>query len=387
MDQYFTKAEELLDGIYACLYNTTETTDTVKLDDLKILEPSAGKGDIILNCFDEKLYKNITLCEIDKALTDELGSTCNGCDIINDDFLKHEFKTKYDIIVGNPPFTFTNEFINKCFQLLNDNGWLIFIVPDNTLKLTSNVQLLQQMDHAGIFHRIIKYTNERLFENANVPVMIFSYHKTKTNDRKCLYSVDNEKPVEIEYVINPIFTFKQSISSVMIKDLFSVHVGYVSGADKILKTNSPPLVDTNNTISILKKENVIETYYDFDNEEEALSVIGKYKEQLMNRKIKRFNENNWFEFGLKRNENVVVDNFDKPCLYVYNQTRNQRICFIGTVQYFGGNLLLLLPKNNEINLEKVCDYINNSNWKNQYISDNNRFRISHKQLETTFIEY
>ena len=228
MVQFFTKSDTLLDGLYECLYQSN-----IDIESMKILEPSAGEGDIIINSLDDSLFKNITLCEIDKKLIDKLYSLCNGCHIINDDFLKHTFNTKFDLIVGNPPFTFTTEFIIKCFQLLNDNGWFIFIVPDNTLKLTSNIAILQQMDQSGVFYRIIKYSDEQLFEGANVPVIIFSYHKTKAINRKCLYSVNNKKPDEIEYVINPIFAFKQSSSSVTIKDLFSVHVGYVSGADKI----------------------------------------------------------------------------------------------------------------------------------------------------------
>lgn len=378
MDQYFTKAECLLDGLYDCIYQQA-------FNNSKILEPSAGVGDIILNCFTEDNYKNITLCEIDEKLIHQLSCSCNGCQIINDDFLKHEFTNRFDLIVGNPPFTLTSQFMNKCFDLLNDNGWLIFIVPDNTLKLTSNIQLLHRMDLYGVFQKIIKYTDERLFEKANVPVIIFCYHKINTNIRKCLYSIDNERPVEVEYVVDPIFSIKQSITSCMIKDLFSVHVGYVSGADKILKTNSYPTND--NTISILKKENVIETYYNFNNEEEAIPVIGQYKEQLINRKIKKFNDNNWFEFGLKRNEHIINSNIGRKCLYMYNQTRNEKICFVGTVQFFGGNLLMLIPKNDIIDLEKVCNYINNSKWKEQYISSANRFRISHKQLESSFIEY
>lgn len=69
------------------------------------------------------------------------------------------------------------------------------------------------------------------------------------------------------------------------------------------------VTDTNNTfntdyphISILKEKETVKQYYDFKNKNDLPDWIYTYKQQLMNRKIKSFNENNWFEFGLKRNE-------------------------------------------------------------------------------------
>lgn len=55
------------------------------------------------------------------------------------------------------------------------------------------------------------------------------------------------------------------------------------------------------TLRILKEEDKIETYYDIVSEENA-NVLLPYKDILIKRCIKKFNNKNWFEFGLKRNE-------------------------------------------------------------------------------------
>lgn len=106
----------------------------------------------------------------------------------------------------------------------------------------------------------------------------------------------------------------------------------------------------------------------------------------MNRKIKHFDSSNWWNFGLKRNESIIADNINKPCIYIYNQTRNKKVSFIGKVQPFGGNLLCLIPKNENEDLSYYVNVFNSDEWKQLYVSDNNMFKISHKQLSTSYIK-
>lgn len=87
--------------------------DTDK-ENIKILEPSVGVGNfipIILKRFENKTI-TLDLVDIDKDSLSILKlllkkiSIPNNCQInlINDDFLTHEFKYDYDYIIGNPPF-------------------------------------------------------------------------------------------------------------------------------------------------------------------------------------------------------------------------------------------------------------------------------------------
>ena len=62
--------------------------------------------------------------------------------VIYGDFMQQEITKTYKTIVGNPPFVRTKkgnlyiDFTEKCFNLLEDNGELIFIVPSDFFKLT-----------------------------------------------------------------------------------------------------------------------------------------------------------------------------------------------------------------------------------------------------------
>ena len=140
-------------------------------------------------------------------------------------------------------------------------------------------------------------------------------------------------------------------------------------------------------IKVLNGENKIDKYiyiekYPCDDEK-----INKYlldnKKKLLERKIKKFNENNWFEWGAPRNITTINKNMGKDCIYIYNLTRKKNISFIGNVEYFGGSLIMLLPKK-ECNLTNIITYLNSDIFKENFIFSG-RFKIGHRQISNFFI--
>jgi adenine-specific DNA-methyltransferase len=99
----------------------------------------------------------------------------------------------------------------------------------------------------------------------------------------------------------------------------------------------------------------------------------------MKRKIRKFNETNWYQFGALRNINFIQENLGKKCIYIYNVSRKENVAFIGRVDFFSSNLLLLLPKN-KVDLEKVNIYLNSTEFKENY-TYSGRFMIGQKQIE------
>jgi adenine-specific DNA-methyltransferase len=122
----------------------------------------------------------------------------------------------------------------------------------------------------------------------------------------------------------------------------------------------------------------------------------KHKKELLDRRIKKFNEKNWFEWGAPRNISTIEENLNKDCIYIYNLTRQKNVAFKGKVNYFGGNLLILIPKQSivvngveqpkeKINLNKIVDYLNSDTFKNNFMFSG-RFKLGHRQISNSYID-
>jgi tRNA1(Val) A37 N6-methylase TrmN6 len=200
--QFFTLSPEILS-------NLTVGLKLPKKAD--ILEPSAGTGTIILECM--KHFKNFSLdaIEIDKNVYDKTKALFNNLpsrmgalpNLINADFLKHDFKEKrYDLIIGNPPyFEITKEmrtsisdefkeivvgsgriniyslFIYKCIKLLKPKGQLVFIIPKTILSGKYFSKLRTFIHQNCNILDIIKFDNNKLFKKALQSVIILKLER------------------------------------------------------------------------------------------------------------------------------------------------------------------------------------------------------------------
>ena len=103
----------------------------------------------------------------------------------------------------------------------------------------------------------------------------------------------------------------------------------------------------------------------------------------MNRKIKKFNENNWFEWGAPRNIKTIEQNDGRPCVYVRTLTRNDRVAFKGAVSYFGGKLLCLIP-HVDVDMNRIVEFLNSYEFRKNYIYAG-RFKIGQRQLANAIL--
>ena len=108
-----------------------------------------------------------------------------------------------------------------------------------------------------------------------------------------------------------------------------------------------------------------------------------HKKELIERKIRKFNENNWFEWGAPRNIKTINSNLGKECIYIYNLTRRPIVSFVGKINYFGGGLIMLKPKK-KCNLSKIVSFINSNTFKDNFMFSG-RFKIGHRQLCQSYI--
>lgn len=190
LGQYFTTKNELKEKIFDFILNNP----------INILEPSIGQGDLVTYIMEKNPNIVFDMYEIDDTI--KLLSNVKQKDVIYVDFMKQTINKLYKTIIGNPPYIKTKkgnlyiDFIDKCYNLLDKNGELIFIVPSDFLKLTSASRLLNEMMLNGTFTHIYHPHNEKMFENASIDIIIFRYCKNILLEKKVLYNN------ELLYIIN-----------------------------------------------------------------------------------------------------------------------------------------------------------------------------------------
>ena len=371
--QYFTSNILLQQKIFEFILNKPTT----------ILEPSVGRGDLIKFVFNKIPDIKFDMYEIDENIIPL--DNIQKDKIIYADFIKQRINKRYKTIIGNPPYVRTKkgnlyiDFIDKCVNLLEDDGELIFIVPSDFFKLTSASKLLNEMLQNGVFTHIYHPHNEKMFENASIDILIFRYFKNRLMKKNVLY---NDEKLYINNN-NGLITFdkKQILNTDIFEDHFYICVGLVSGKEDIYKNEKLGNIHILNGKDKLDKYIFIE---EFPSKNENINTyLLEHKKELIERKIRKFNENNWFEWGAPRNLNTIRKNMGKNCIYIYNLTRKKNVCFKDKVNYFGGGLIILIPKI-DMNLDKIVSYINSDEFIKKFVFSG-RFKIGHRQISNSNI--
>ena len=206
-------------------YNTKETIiDFIlkqnffpKDKNISILEPSSGSGNFVKK-LKESNYKNIDSYEIDKKYIKTGAKIC--------DFLKFEINNKFDLIIGNPPFTSTKTsksyygnsetefrtkfiemlFLEKGLKLLKKNGKLIFIFP-NRLFLDKK------------FNRILKLIyKKRFYINRIVELPLNIFTNTESTSSVLMVISKTKSGIYVNGHSVPINKFLEDSNFLLYKD-------------------------------------------------------------------------------------------------------------------------------------------------------------------------
>uniref|UniRef100_A0A6C0BX75 site-specific DNA-methyltransferase (adenine-specific) n=1 Tax=viral metagenome TaxID=1070528 RepID=A0A6C0BX75_9ZZZZ len=369
LGQYFTISNELQQFVF----------DKVKHKSKCLLEPSFGAGHLLKKFKEHADNYQMVCCELDNTIQPVIEFNEHQT-IIYGDFMVQQFDKKFKTIIGNPPYIKQKtgnlyiKFIEKSYDHLDDDGELIFIVPSDFIKLTSASSIIEKMTQTGSFTDFLYPNNERLFEDASVDVIVFRYEKgvagkhTVVNGKEMLCNVNKG-----------IITFSDTeVIGTAIESLFNVYVGIVSGRDEIYRV---PF----GNIDVLSDEEKLEQYIFTETFPSGIQEIDDHlqlhKNELLERKIKKFTEKNWFEWGAPRNITSIKKYWGNQCIYVKTLTRKKIVSFISTVQYFGGSLICLVPKTqmNCTEIQRIVDYLNSTTFQKNYVYSE-RFKIGHKQI-------
>lgn len=378
LGQYFTVSEALQTFVF----------DHVKHKGAPLLEPSFGAGHLLQPFLAHNPAYPMTCCEIDATVKPVVRFDPVGQTVLHGDFTQMTtiHQQRFRTIVGNPPYVKQRgkgpnlyiRFIELCLAALAEDGELLFIVPSDFLKLTSAAPMLEKMLQQGGFTDVWFPHDERLFEGANIDVVVFRYERGYMSNKVTV----NGTPM-ITHMKNGIVTFRpeeiEEGEGGTLADAFHVYVGLVSGRDEIYRNAEHA------NIRLLADEGREEPYVFpevFPTGDQARDAyLLAHKEALMARKIKAFTEKNWFEWGAPRNIAHIRTHWGKPCIYVRTLTRKAAVAFTGTVQYFGGTLLCLVPKTpiTAAQLEAVVTHMNTEAFQRDYMYAG-RFKMGHKQV-------
>lgn len=349
-----------------------------------ILEPSAGQG-AFTSWVKNNSNRNITSIEIDPDN--------KRLDFIIMDFFNYSETNKYTTIIGNPPYvSFKNiskdtlyriqskkylssydnrtnlyiHFIRKCVEHLEDNGEMILITPREFIKATSSIKLNNFLYENGTITDWYEYGDNVVFKGYSPTVVIWRFEKnnlsrkTKTNDGLKDFKINDGQII-----------FSSTENMVKFSDLFFVKVGAVSGMDEIFTSengNQSFVCSFTNKTGKLKK-----MFYNINHND-----LVKFKDKLINRKIKKFNDNNWWQWG----RGLYESNSER--IYVNCKTRDSKPFFTNMCKYYDGSVLAIFPKSN-IDINKAIEYLNNVDWNELGFKVGGRLCFTQKSLENIYL--
>jgi adenine-specific DNA-methyltransferase len=350
--------------------NIVERMLVLKRNNGSVLEPSAGDG-----VFYNKLLGAVGI-EIDPL------HCPSGCLCI--DFFDFDINNKFNTVVGNPPYVAYKNiypdtknklnisifdkrtnlylfFIEKCLNHLEPGGEIIFITPRDFLKATSARKLNTSMYDFGTLTHFYETGDEVIFSSVAPNCAIWRFelgnmsHKTETNE-----GLKNQVLMDGQIA----FTNEEYI--IPFKELFFVKVGGVSGLDKIFthSNGNYDFVCSHTRKTGKTKRMFYQVWNDY--------LLG-YKDLLLARKIKQFNENNWFEWGREHFWS------DLPRVYVNCKTRLENPFFTHSCrQWDGAVLAVFCPSMVE---EEAANLLNKVDWPELGFKVGGRYCFTQRSLE------
>ncbi|GMK47632.1 hypothetical protein PghCCS26_47620 [Paenibacillus glycanilyticus] len=160
----------------------------------RILEPSAGKGDIIRHIREKYRHSNgfrIDAIENDHRLVDALIGA--GITVVWDDFLTYETYKEYDFIVMNPPFSNGVDHVLKALELTENQlsrCEIYAILNKQTIDnaySSKRQELLQKLDRYGAEIRYISGAFTEAERKTDVEVALIHVKVEKEGAGKSIY--------------------------------------------------------------------------------------------------------------------------------------------------------------------------------------------------------
>ena len=341
----------------------------------RVLEPSAGNG-----AFLSMLGNEAVGIEIDDTLS-------NDPRLAISDFFAYPITRKFETIIGNPPYVRFQDipaptkallpmdmfdkrsnlylfFIAKCMAHLTRRGELIFITPRDFLKSTGARKLNEALHAQGCITHYYELGDAVLFDNAAPNCAIWRWEKGRADKRMQTGGRFHCRAGQI--------WFGDKAKEARLGDFFEVKVGAVSGADDVFVNARHGNTDMvySQTATTGKTRKVIYN--------EKHRCLRPHKPRLLRRKIRAFDESNWWQWGR------AYCHRPGPRIYVNGKTRAKKPFFASEHQAYDGSVLALFPKR-DIDLGKATEALNKTDWQTLGFVCDGRLLFTQRSLENAAV--
>jgi adenine-specific DNA-methyltransferase len=113
-----------------------------------------------------------------------------------------------------------------------------------------------------------------------------------------------------------------------------------------------------------------------------LPYLSQFKERLLARRVARFDERNWWQWGRRHHVS------DAPRVYVNHKTRNARPFFLNPCRHYDGSVLALFPHRTQLqpaDLARLTEMLNDVNWAELGFVCDGRFLFAQRSLQNTLL--
>ena len=327
------------------------------------------------------------------------------------DFFAYPEREQFDTIIGNPPYVRFQDipastqaliarghygacldkranlylfFIDKCLRHLKPGGELIFITPRDFLKATSAVKLNRLLFEAGSITDAIELGDARVFPDAVPNCLIWRFEKgcSERSLRYCEIGVGDDLAAalaapawETRHFIECAghLMFARGDYPLRLSDVAFVKVGAVSGADDLytdlLQGNRDFVCSS--TVSTGQTRRMIFS----EPGERAPHALLPHKARLLQRKVTKFDESNWWMWGRLHYRST------QPRVYVNGKTRVAKPFFVHPCNDYDGAVMAVFPSRADVDIAAFRDALNAVDWADLGFVCDGRFLFTQRSLE------
>lgn len=322
------------------------------------------------------------------------------------DFFDFAESERFVTIIGNPPYVRYQDisastrqgtrcsvldgranlylfFIEKCLRHLAPGGELIFITPRDFLKATSAIPLNRLLFAAGTITDFIDLGDLKLFDGAtpNCAIWRFANGNFSRHTRHAVLGAADgiaglqRLAWEERHFVETggHLSFTRGDYALHLADIAFVKVGAVSGADELYTGDDFGNRDFVCSATVASGETRRMLWCEPG--KHPPSALLPHKERLIARRIRPFDESNWWHWGRGYHQSA------QPRVYVNNKTRRAQPFFVHACTHYDGAVMAIFPRDPAVDVRALASALNGVDWADLGFVCDGRFLFTQRSLE------